>query len=149
MIHITRTETACRARTGVLHLGHGDVSIPAFMPVGTNGTVKAMHHSALVDMGFPLILGNTYHLYLRPGVDVIERFGGLHKFTGWKGNILTDSGGFQVFSLASFRKISERGVVFQSHIDGSRHELTPEKVVDIQSALGVNRPRSTKARCLA
>lgn len=119
-----------------MHLPHGDVPVPAFMPVGTNGTVKAMLHSSLSEIGYPLILGNTYHLYLRPGLDVIKEFGSLHAFSSWKGNILTDSGGFQVFSLAAMRKITEKGVLFQSHIDGSRHELTPESVVDIQTALG-------------
>ena len=106
------------------------------MPVGTAGTVKAMLHSSIADIGFNLILGNTYHLYLRPGMDVISAYGGLHEFSSWKGNILTDSGGFQVFSLAPFRKIDDEGVTFRSHIDGSKHTLTPEKVVDIQTILG-------------
>ncbi len=136
MISIQNTDTHCQARTGQLHLSHGRVRTPAFMPVGTNGTVKAMLHTALADIGYELILGNTYHLYLRPGADVISRFGGLHSFSSWKRNILTDSGGFQVFSLAPFRKISDEGVEFQSHIDGSRHNLTPEHVVDIQCVLG-------------
>jgi len=136
MITIKAVDPDCRARTGILHLPKGDVSIPAFMPVGTNGTVKAMLHSSLEEIGYPLILGNTYHLYLRPGTDVIGKYGSLHKFSSWKANILTDSGGFQVFSLSSFRKISNDGVTFQSHIDGSRHHLTPEKVVDIQAILG-------------
>ena len=106
------------------------------MPVGTNGTVKAMLHKAIADIGYPLILGNTYHLYLRPGTEVIEKFGSLHQFSGWKGNILTDSGGFQVFSLSPFRKITEEGVSFRSHIDGSRHKFTPETAVDVQTILG-------------
>ncbi len=136
MITIDARDSSCSARTGTLHLPRGDVKIPAFMPVGTNGTVKAMLHSALEDIGYELILGNTYHLYLRPGTDVISKYGSLHKFSSWKKNILTDSGGFQVFSLAKFRKITDEGVVFRSHIDGSKHELTPEKVVDIQTILG-------------
>jgi len=136
MITIEAADPGTRARTGILHLPKGDVPIPAFMPVGTNGTVKAMLHSSLEQIGYPLILGNTYHLYLRPGTEVIEKYGSLHNFSSWKGNILTDSGGFQVFSLSSFRKISSDGVTFQSHIDGSRHHLTPEKVVDIQTLLG-------------
>ena len=136
MITINSTDPDSSARTGILHLPKGDVEVPAFMPVGTNGTVKAMLHSALERMGYRLILGNTYHLYLRPGTEVIAEYGGLHQFSSWKQNILTDSGGFQVFSLATFRKISEEGVVFRSHIDGSKHELTPEKVVDIQTLLG-------------
>lgn len=124
------------ARLGLLKLAHGEVETPAFMPVGTNGTVKGIHHETVSDIGYRLILGNTYHLYLRPGIEVIEKFGGLHKFSNWHHNILTDSGGFQVFSLSHFRKISEEGVVFQSHIDGSRHQLTPEKVVDLQTGFG-------------
>lgn len=136
MITIESRDPSCSARTGTLHLAHGDVQTPAFMPVGTNGTVKAMLHSALEDIGYNLILGNTYHLYLRPGMDVMTEYGGLHKFSSWNKNILTDSGGFQVFSLATFRKISDEGVVFRSHIDGSKHNLTPEKVVDIQTTLG-------------
>ncbi|MDF1568106.1 MAG: tRNA guanosine(34) transglycosylase Tgt [Spirochaetaceae bacterium] len=135
MITISHQDHTCSARTGVLNLPHGDVDIPSFMPVGTNGTVKAMLHSALSDIGYDLILGNTYHLYLRPGTEVIESYGGLHQFTTWQGNILTDSGGFQVFSLAPFRKITDDGVTFRSHIDGSKHYLTPEKVVDIQTIL--------------
>ncbi|GAB4373412.1 MAG: tRNA guanosine(34) transglycosylase Tgt [Spirochaetales bacterium] len=125
-----------RARCGVLHLPHGSVETPVFMPVGTNGTVKAMIHEELEEIGFSLILGNTYHLYLRPGMEVIQHFKSLHSFTGWRGNILTDSGGFQVFSLAPFRKITREGVRFRSHIDGSSHVLTPERVVEIQRVFG-------------
>ena len=136
MIKITAGDVESSARTGVLHLPKGDVPIPAFMPVGTNGTVKAILHSALKEIGYPLILGNTYHLYLRPGTQVIAKYGSLHNFSSWQGNILTDSGGFQVFSLSPFRKISDEGVVFRSHIDGSKHHLTPESVVDIQRVLG-------------
>ena len=121
------------ARTGVLHLPHGDVQTPVFMPVGTNATVKAVSKDSLLEIGFSLILANTYHLYLRPGPDLLEEAGGLHGFSKWNKNFLTDSGGFQVFSLAPFRKITDEGVKFQSHIDGSRHVLTPENVVQFQS----------------
>lgn len=124
-----------RARTGVLELAHGKVQTPVFMPVGTNATVKAITVDDLEDIGFEIILSNTYHLYLRPGSDVIESLGGLHGFSTWKKNILTDSGGFQVFSLAPFRKIRDEGVEFQSHIDGSKHFLSPEKIVRIQRQL--------------
>ncbi len=123
------------ARTGTLELAHGPVETPVFMPVGTNGSVKAISHDTLEKIGISLILGNTYHLYLRPGTDVIDTYGGLHQFSSWKGNILTDSGGFQVFSLAPFRKITREGVKFRSHIDGSYHFLTPEKVVGVQNSL--------------
>jgi len=136
VISISAFDSNSSARTGILHLPKGDVPIPAFMPVGTNGTVKAIHHKTLHEIGYSLILGNTYHLFLRPGMDVIAKHGGLHRFSSWKGNILTDSGGFQVFSLPSFRKISEEGVVFRSHIDGSQHFLSPESVVDMQIVLG-------------
>ncbi len=125
-----------KARTGVLSLPHGDVQTPAFMPVGTNGTVKAVHHETVEKMKYNLILGNTYHLYLRPGIDTIKHYGDLHTFSAWNHNILTDSGGFQIFSLAPFRKIRKEGVRFRSHIDGSYHNLTPEKVVEIQEILG-------------
>lgn len=129
-------DSGSSARTGTLTLPHGSLEVPAFMPVGTNGTVKAVHHETLDEMGIRLILGNTYHLYLRPGMDVIKSFGDLHRFSSWKHNILTDSGGFQVFSLAPFRKIKEEGVYFRSHIDGSYHTLTPESVVEVQKSLG-------------
>ncbi len=129
-------DAKCSARTGVINLGHGSVQTPAFMPVGTNGTVKGMYHSTVRDIGYNLILGNTYHLYLRPGCDVLSMFDGLHRFSNWDGNILTDSGGFQIFSLSKLRKIYDEGIKFQSHIDGSRHEFTPEKVVDIQQVIG-------------
>ncbi len=124
------------ARTGKLALKHGTVKTPVFMPVGTNATVKAMRNDDLEALGINMILSNTYHLYLRPGIDVIKKAGGLHSFMSWKHNILTDSGGFQVFSLTKFRKIESDGVLFRSHIDGSMHKLTPEKVVDIQNILG-------------
>lgn len=122
------------ARTGIIELPHGRVRTPVFMPVGTNATVKAVSKDSLAEIGFEIILANTYHLYLRPGHDLIREAGGLHGFTGWKGNFLTDSGGFQVFSLSKLRKITEEGVKFQSHIDGSSHFLSPELVVDIQTA---------------
>jgi len=127
-------DASCRARTGMLSLPHGDVPTPAFMPVGTNATVKAVESKDIEEMGFSIILANTYHLFLRPGPDIIAAAGGLHGFTGWKKNYLTDSGGFQVFSLPQFRKIVDEGVHFKSHIDGSSHMLSPEKVVDIQVA---------------
>lgn len=128
-------DPSCRARTGVLALPHGPVVTPVFMPVGTNGTVKALTGDDLEEIGFEIILSNTYHLYLRPGTAVIGAAGSLHGFMGWQGNILTDSGGFQVFSLAPFRKIRDEGVTFRSHIDGSYHTLSPEKVVEIQTIL--------------
>lgn len=125
-----------KARLGTLTLPHGSLDTPAFMPVGTNATVKGIYHEKLTDIGYKLILANTYHVYLRPGIEVIKKFGSLHEFCSWDGNILTDSGGFQVFSLSGLRKIKDSGVTFQSHIDGSRHLFTPEKVVDIQSIFG-------------
>lgn len=127
-----------RARAGLLHTPHGDVLTPAFMPVGTQGTVKAVSPRDLRDLGVQIILANTYHLYLRPGDECIARLGGLHKFMGWDGPILTDSGGFQVFSLASRRKLDPDGVTFRSHIDGSAHRFTPEKAIAIQENLGAD-----------
>jgi len=125
-----------RARAGVIQTVHGKVETPIFMPVGTQGTVKSLTPEELLSAGAQIILGNTYHLYLRPGCDVIKQFNGLHRFMNWSGPILTDSGGFQIFSLARLAKISEEGVTFQSHIDGSRHLLTPEKAVEVQTCLG-------------
>lgn len=125
-----------RARAGRLELAHGTVETPVFMPVGTAASVKAMLHARVSDLGYRLILGNTYHLYLRPGSKIVHGFGGLHGFSGWSHNILTDSGGFQVFSLSQLRSITNEGVEFRSHLDGSRHEFTPEGVVDIQAELG-------------
>ena len=122
------------ARTGVIRLPHGTVQTPAFMPVGTAATVKGMTKDDLHEIGFEIILANTYHLFLRPGMDVIKRAGGLHGFSGWNKNFLTDSGGFQVFSLSQLRKIKEEGVTFQSHIDGSRQFLSPEIAVQVQAA---------------
>lgn len=133
-IEVTKDGTT-RARTGFVELPHGRVETPAFMPVGTNATVKAIGAEALEEIGFKIILANTYHLFLRPGHEIVREAGGLHGFTGWRGNFLTDSGGYQVFSLAPFRKITEEGVKFRSHIDGSSHFLSPEDVVDVQAAL--------------
>jgi queuine tRNA-ribosyltransferase len=133
IFRLTHNDAKCRARTGNIDLPHGTVRTPAFMPVGTNATVKAMTKDWLEEIGFEIILANTYHLYLRPGVEVIKGAGGLHGFSGWKKNFLTDSGGYQVFSLSAFRKITRDGVKFRSHIDGSSRFLTPESVVDLQA----------------
>lgn len=128
-----------RARCGVLHTDHGDIPTPIFMPVGTVGSVKGVYHRDLKeDIGARIILGNTYHLYLRPGLDVLRAAGGLHKFAGWDRPILTDSGGFQVFSLTSIRKLTPDGCTFASHIDGSRHTFTPENNVDTQRVIGAD-----------
>ncbi len=124
------------ARTGELHTAHGTIRTPAFMPVGTAATVKAMHPEDVKATGADIILGNTYHLMLRPGAERIARLGGLHKFMNWSGPILTDSGGFQVMSLSQLRKMTEQGVTFQSHIDGTKYELTPERSIEIQHLLG-------------
>ncbi|WP_448952375.1 tRNA guanosine(34) transglycosylase Tgt [Labrys neptuniae] len=123
------------ARTGALHLGRGSVRTPAFMPVGTAGTVKAMYVDQVKELGADIILGNTYHLMLRPGAERVAALGGLHEFSRWQGPILTDSGGFQVMSLAGLRKLDKNGVTFRSHIDGSSHRLTPERSVEIQTLL--------------
>lgn len=133
---IHTTDTATNARTGTLVLNHGKVETPVFMPVGTYGAVKAITHRSLSSMGYNLILGNTYHLYLRPGMEVIDNADGLHTLSGWNHNILTDSGGFQVFSLSDFRKITDEGVEFRSHLDGSKHLFTPELVIEIQNRIG-------------
>lgn len=136
---LQKTDSQSKARAGKLTTDHGEILTPIFMPVGTAATVKAVHQRELVnDIKAQIILGNTYHLYLRPGLDILERAGGLHKFNGWSGPILTDSGGYQVFSLKDIRKISEEGVKFQSHIDGSRHLFTPESVMDIQRIIGAD-----------
>jgi queuine tRNA-ribosyltransferase len=126
------------ARRGRMETAHGAVNTPAFMPVGTAGTVKGMTPEAVAGIGAEIILANTYHLMLRPGAERVARLGGLHRFMNWPGPILTDSGGFQVMSLASLRKISEAGVTFNSHLDGAAHELTPERCVEIQRVLGVD-----------
>lgn len=125
-----------KARAGRLHTPHGTVDTPVFMPVGTQGTVKGLTQEMLEELGAEIILGNTYHLYLRPGRQTIGALGGLHKFMSWPRAILTDSGGFQIFSLGAMRKVREEGVTFRSHLDGSEHCLTPEKAVEIQTALG-------------
>ncbi len=128
-----------KARAGTIQTDHGVIETPIFMPVGTIGTVKGVHFEELnKDINADIILGNTYHLYLRPGTDIIEQAGGLHQFNSWEGPILTDSGGFQVHSLAKIRKIKEEGVTFQSHIDGSKHMFTPENVMDIQRKIGAD-----------
>ena len=127
------------ARCGVLHTGHGDIRTPIFMPVGTVGSVKGVYHKDLKeDVKAEIILGNTYHLYLRPGLDILRQAGGLHKFENWDRPILTDSGGFQVFSLSPIRKLTPEGCTFQSHIDGSRHTFTPENNVDTQRIIGAD-----------
>lgn len=132
-------DTKSKARAGQIHTAHGDIQTPVFMPVGTAATVKAIHQRDLEqDIKATIILGNTYHLYLRPGVDILEEAGGLHKFNGWSKPLLTDSGGYQVYSLSARRKLNEEGVAFQSHIDGSRHMFTPEKVMDIQRSIGAD-----------
>ncbi len=136
---LSATEGGTRARAGVLYTSHGIIETPVFMPVGTAGTVKGVHTRDLKeDVRARIILGNTYHLYLRPGIEILESAGGLHKFNGWDGPILTDSGGYQVFSLGDIRKLNEEGVQFQSHIDGSYHLFTPEKVIDIQRTIGAD-----------
>lgn len=126
------------ARAGTLKTPHGEINTPIFMPVGTLGTVKSMSPEDLVDAGVQIILGNTYHLYLRPGCDVLDRFSGLHRFMNWKRPILTDSGGFQIFSLGKLMEITEEGASFRSHIDGSLHLLTPESAIDIQERIGAD-----------
>jgi queuine tRNA-ribosyltransferase len=136
---LQKNDSQTKARAGKITTDHGEILTPIFMPVGTAATVKAVHQRELVnDIKAQIILGNTYHLYLRPGLDILERAGGLHKFNGWSGPILTDSGGYQVFSLKDIRKISEEGVKFQSHIDGSRHLFTPENVMDTQRIIGAD-----------
>lgn len=132
-------DTHSKARAGLIQTDHGSIETPIFMPVGTAGSVKAVSQQQLADdVKAQIILGNTYHLYLRPGLETLESAGGLHRFNGWQKPILTDSGGYQVFSLAGTRKINEEGVMFQSHIDGSRHLFTPEKVMDIQRSIGAD-----------
>lgn len=136
---LSGTDTQSSARAGVITTAHGDIETPIFMPVGTVGSVKAVTQQQLHDeVQAQIILGNTYHLYLRPGTDIIEKAGGLHKFNGWNKPILTDSGGYQVFSLSNNRKLKEEGALFQSHIDGSRHLFTPENVIDIQRSIGAD-----------
>lgn len=136
---LLHTDKNSSARAGLLHTGHGQIETPIFMPVGTAGTVKAVHQRELTnDIEAQIILGNTYHLYLRPGLNVIEQAGGLHKFIGWEKPMLTDSGGYQIFSLSAQRKLSEEGATFKSHIDGSKHFFSPENVMDIQRTIGAD-----------
>ncbi|KAF0204672.1 MAG: queuine [Bacteroidetes bacterium] len=136
---LTHTDTSSNARVGIITTDHGEIATPVFMPVGTAGTVKAVHiRDVDEDVKARIILGNTYHLYLRPGLDILKEAGGLHKFNGWTKPILTDSGGYQVYSLAHRRKMKEEGVVFQSHIDGSKHMFSPERVMDIQRVIGAD-----------
>ena len=136
MFTLIHKEKHTKARLGKLATAHGEIETPCFMPVGTQATVKAIPPREIVEMGAQIILANAYHLFLRPGMEIIKNSGGLHKFMGWDQPILTDSGGFQVFSLALLRKITDEGVEFQSHIDGMKHFLTPEKVLDVQQTLG-------------
>lgn len=137
--NITHSAPATKARAGVLHTDHGDIATPIFMPVGTAATVKGVFHRDLVEeVRAEIILGNTYHLYLRPGLDILKGAGGLHKFSAWDKPILTDSGGFQVFSLTDRRKITEEGCKFSSHIDGSKHLFTPESVIETQRIIGAD-----------
>lgn len=136
---LQHTDSKTNARAGLIHTSHGDIQTPIFMPVGTLASVKAVHlHELKDDIKAQIILGNTYHLYLRPGLEVLEAAGGLHKFNGFDRPMLTDSGGFQVFSLAGIRKIKEEGVEFCSHIDGSKHFFSPEKVMDIERSIGAD-----------
>jgi queuine tRNA-ribosyltransferase len=136
---IIATDPETGARAGLIHTDHGSIETPIFMPVGTNGTVKAVDFETLEqDIAAQIILGNTYHLYLRPGLDILQKAGGLHQFNGWKRPILTDSGGFQVYSLAHARKLSEEGAHFKSFIDGSKHFFSPENVMDIQRVIGAD-----------
>src|SRR5476651_2740600 len=136
---LTAQDKLSKARAGEIETDHGTIQTPIFMPVGTAGTVKAVHQRELMnDIEAQIILGNTYHLYLRPGLNTIEQAGGLHRFNGWDGPILTDSGGYQVYSLTEVRKIKEEGVTFRSHIDGSKHLFTPENVMDTQRTIGAD-----------
>jgi queuine tRNA-ribosyltransferase len=135
---VLRKDARTAARRGEMITPHGRVQTPAFLPVGTQGTVKSLTPKQLRAMGVEMILANTYHLYLRPGHELVRRLGGLHRFMNWTGPILTDSGGFQIYSLGALRKITPEGAIFQSHLDGSRHRLTPERAVEIQEALGAD-----------
>src|SRR6185436_15108931 len=135
---VQHADRGTRARLGRLSTAHGEIDTPAFRPVGTLGPVKGIDPHDLEQLGFRLMLNNAYHLYLRPGHKIIAEMGGLHRFTGWPGAILTDSGGFQMFSLAKLCRITDDGVSFQSHIDGSAHFITPETAIEIQEALGAD-----------
>src|SRR5437764_14187257 len=136
MFEVRATDKSTKARSGRLKTGHGVIATPAFMPVGTQGSVKAVSSRELRELKTQIVLGNTYHLFVRPGLDVIRKFGGLHRFMNWDGPILTDSGGYQIFSLAKLRKITEEGVNFQNHIDGSPAFISPEIAMEIQATLG-------------
>ena len=133
---ITHSDKNTSARSGILHTGHGDIKTPFFMPVGTYGAVKTQSSEEISALPSKILVSNTYHLYLRPGTEILSKSGGLHKFMNWDGNILTDSGGFQIFSMENYRKLSDDGVTFRSHLDGSKHHFTPEKIVDIQRIIG-------------
>src|ERR1700747_1770342 len=136
---LTAQDPLSKARAGEIITDHGAIKTPIFMPVGTAGTVKAVHQRELKDdIKAQIILGNTYHLYLRPGIDILEKAGGIHKFNGWSKPILTDSGGYQVYSMAEIRKIKEEGATFKSHIDGSQHFFSPENAIDIQRTIGAD-----------
>src|SRR3989440_2029323 len=136
MFELIGKDASSKARRGRLTTGHGVVETPAYMPVGTQGSVKAVSSRELHELGAQIVLGNTYHLFVRPGLDVIRKFGGLHRFMNWDGPILTDSGGYQIFSLAKLRKITEEGAHFQNHIDGSAAFISPEIAMEIQATLG-------------
>ena len=136
LFHLEYKDSCTKSRCGVLKTAHGEILTPIFMPVGTNGTVKTLSPIELIESNVQIILGNSYHLYLRPGDQLIANLGGLHRFMGWDGPILTDSGGFQVFSLADLRDIDDEGVTFQSHLDGSKHRFTPKRTIDIQTNIG-------------
>jgi queuine tRNA-ribosyltransferase len=138
MEHFTLIKRDGGARAGELHTAHGTVPTPVFMPVGSQATVKTLAPAELREAGFGMVLGNTYHLYLRPGIDIIKELGGLHRFMGWDGAVLTDSGGYQIFSLAPLRRLDDEGVTFRSHIDGSEHVFTPERAVAYQEQLGAD-----------
>src|SRR5947208_15299448 len=136
MFEVKATDKSTKARRGRLTTGHGLIETPAFMPVGTQGSVKAISPRELHEMNAQVVLSNTYHLFARPGLEVIGKFGGLHRFMNWDGSILTDSGGYQIFSLAKLRKITEEGAHFQNHLDGTPTFLSPDMPMDIQAALG-------------
>ena len=136
---LQKTDQRSKARTGIITTSHGEIKTPIFMPVGTQGTVKAIDQKTLKEeLNAPIILGNTYHLYLRPGTEVLQNAGGLHNFMNWNRNILTDSGGFQIFSLSELRKLKTDGVEFRSHLDGSKHFFTPQKVIEIERTIGAD-----------
>jgi queuine tRNA-ribosyltransferase len=138
IFHLIKSSLDSKARLGELATPHGLVSTPVFLPVASQGTVKALTPEEVRGIGMVMLLANTYHLYLRPGISIIEKMGGLHRFMGWDGAILTDSGGYQIFSLATLRKVSDEGVIFRSHIDGSEHKITPELDIEFQEALGAD-----------